>query len=103
MRKILNTEKELESVKWRHLLGSTPLLYTDSLYSINTRRGRDIVQFGFNTSFLPVPLPFSTHTPGQPPQFPPHVHRYPSFHVPPKKTKTYTKSYKMPIQLDALF
>ena len=31
-------------------------------------------RFGFNTSLLPVLLPFSTNTPGQPLQFPPHVH-----------------------------
>ena len=32
-------------------------------------------RFGFNTSFLPVPLPFSTVTSRQALQFPPHVHR----------------------------
>ena len=53
--------------------------------------------------YLPVPLPFSTHTPGQPLQFP-HVHRSPSFHVLPKKIETglkhtYTNSYKLPLKL----
>ena len=32
-------------------------------------------QFGFNTSYLPVPVPISAHTPGQPLYFPPHVNR----------------------------
>ena len=41
----------------------------------------------------PCPVPFSIHTPDQPLQSP-HVHRSPSFHVQPKKTKTYTESYK---------
>ena len=54
-------------------------------------------QFGFNTSFLPVP---GSHPhPSQPLPFPPYVRCSPSFHMTPKKTKTYTKSYKMPIQL----
>ena len=54
-------------------------------------------QFGFNTSFLPVPG--SHPPPSQPLPFPPYVRCSPSFHITPKKTKTYTKSYKMPIQL----
>ena len=44
-----------------------------------------------------TPTPLNPH-PRSPLQFPPHVHCSPSFHVPPKKTKIYTKSYKMPIQ-----
>ena len=52
--------------------------------------------------YLPVllsPTLLNPH-PGQPLQFPPHVYRSPSFHSPPKKTKTNTKSYNlMPIQL----
>ena len=45
------------------------------------------------------PCQVLTPPPSQPLPFPPYVRCSPSFHMPPKKTKTYTKSYKMPIQL----
>ena len=49
--------------------------------------------------FIPSRARFSPPPPSQPLPFPPYVRCSPSFQMTPKKTKTYTKSYKMPIQL----
>ena len=43
--------------------------------------------------FFPYPYQVLNLPPSQPLSFPPHVRCSPSFHVPRKKTKTYTKSY----------
>ena len=42
-----------------------------------------MLRCGFNTSHLPISNPFS-----------PYVHLLPSFHVPPKKAKTYPNHIK---------